>query len=53
MPIVASSMISLYFLELTDVLQPAKVGFPCPMWKRETSSSLCSCCSAWPLLALQ
>ncbi|XP_065132425.1 phospholipid phosphatase-related protein type 3a [Paramisgurnus dabryanus] len=29
LPIVASSMISLYFLELTDVLQPAKVGFRC------------------------
>ncbi|KAK1786253.1 hypothetical protein P4O66_017956 [Electrophorus voltai] len=29
MPIVASSIISLYFLELTDVLQPAKVGFRC------------------------
>uniref|UniRef100_A0A3B1K4B3 Phospholipid phosphatase-related protein type 3 n=1 Tax=Astyanax mexicanus TaxID=7994 RepID=A0A3B1K4B3_ASTMX len=29
LPIVASSMISLYFLELTDILQPAKVGFRC------------------------
>ncbi|KAF4107618.1 phospholipid phosphatase-related protein type 3 [Onychostoma macrolepis] len=29
LPIVASSMVSLYFLELTDVLQPAQVGFRC------------------------
>ncbi|KAM9468697.1 phospholipid phosphatase-related protein type 3a [Clarias gariepinus] len=29
LPIVASSMISLYFLELTDVLQPVKSGFRC------------------------
>ncbi|KAI1882649.1 hypothetical protein AGOR_G00237060 [Albula goreensis] len=29
LPIVASSMASLYFLELTDVLQPARVGFLC------------------------
>ncbi|XP_076833280.1 phospholipid phosphatase-related protein type 3a [Brachyhypopomus gauderio] len=29
LPIVASSIISLYFLELTDVLHPAKVGFRC------------------------
>ncbi|XP_028834357.1 phospholipid phosphatase-related protein type 3a [Denticeps clupeoides] len=29
LPIVASSIISLYFLELTDILQPAKVGFRC------------------------
>lgn len=29
LPIVASSMVSLYFLELTDVLQPALVGFRC------------------------
>ncbi|XP_062410493.1 phospholipid phosphatase-related protein type 3a [Sardina pilchardus] len=29
LPIVASSMISLYFLELTDLLQPARVGFRC------------------------
>ncbi|XP_048120919.1 LOW QUALITY PROTEIN: phospholipid phosphatase-related protein type 3a [Alosa alosa] len=29
LPIVASSMISLYFLELTDILQPARVGFRC------------------------
>ncbi|KAM4548453.1 phospholipid phosphatase-related protein type 3 isoform 2-T3 [Odontesthes bonariensis] len=29
LPIVASSMVSLYFLELTDVVQPAQVGFRC------------------------
>ncbi|XP_036377731.1 phospholipid phosphatase-related protein type 3 [Megalops cyprinoides] len=29
LPIVASSMVSLYFLELTDLLQPAQVGFRC------------------------
>ncbi|KAJ8371991.1 hypothetical protein AAFF_G00298130 [Aldrovandia affinis] len=29
LPIVASSMASLYFLELTDVLQPARSGFHC------------------------
>uniref|UniRef100_A0A3Q1EBG3 Phospholipid phosphatase related 3b n=1 Tax=Acanthochromis polyacanthus TaxID=80966 RepID=A0A3Q1EBG3_9TELE len=29
MPIVASSMVSLYFLELTDVVQPAQMGFRC------------------------
>ncbi|XP_070688741.1 phospholipid phosphatase-related protein type 3 [Pempheris klunzingeri] len=29
LPIVASSMASLYFLELTDVVQPALVGFRC------------------------
>ncbi|XP_066536173.1 phospholipid phosphatase-related protein type 3a [Hoplias malabaricus] len=29
LPIVASSMVSLYILELTDVLQPAWVGFRC------------------------
>ena len=29
LPIVASSMASLYFLELTDVLQPAQAGFHC------------------------
>ncbi|KAG7456769.1 hypothetical protein MATL_G00239520 [Megalops atlanticus] len=29
LPIVASSMASLYFLELTDVVQPAQVGFHC------------------------
>ncbi|XP_068599791.1 phospholipid phosphatase-related protein type 3 [Brachionichthys hirsutus] len=29
LPIVASSMVSLYFLELTDVVQPARVGFRC------------------------
>ncbi|XP_071388980.1 phospholipid phosphatase-related protein type 3-like, partial [Centroberyx affinis] len=29
LPIVASSMVSLYFLELTDFLQPARVGFRC------------------------
>ncbi|KAF3834648.1 hypothetical protein F7725_027206 [Dissostichus mawsoni] len=29
LPIVASSMVSLYFLELTDVVQPALVGFRC------------------------
>ncbi|XP_061592972.1 phospholipid phosphatase-related protein type 3 [Cololabis saira] len=29
LPIVASSMVSLYFLELTDVVRPAQVGFRC------------------------
>uniref|UniRef100_A0AAV2KP32 Phospholipid phosphatase-related protein type 3 n=1 Tax=Knipowitschia caucasica TaxID=637954 RepID=A0AAV2KP32_KNICA len=29
LPIVASSMVSLYFLELTDLVQPAQVGFRC------------------------
>ncbi|XP_061098802.1 phospholipid phosphatase-related protein type 3-like [Conger conger] len=29
LPIVASSMASLYFLELTDVLRPAQAGFHC------------------------
>ncbi|KAF7203527.1 phospholipid phosphatase-related protein type 3-like [Nothobranchius furzeri] len=29
LPIVASSMVSLYFLELTDVVQPAQTGFRC------------------------
>lgn len=29
LPIVASSMVSLYFLELTDLLRPAQVGFRC------------------------
>ncbi|XP_023119941.2 phospholipid phosphatase-related protein type 3 isoform X1 [Amphiprion ocellaris] len=29
LPIVASSMVSLYFLELTDVVQPAQMGFRC------------------------
>ncbi|KAM4629051.1 phospholipid phosphatase-related protein type 3 [Polymixia lowei] len=29
LPIVASSMVSLYFLEVTDLLQPAQVGFRC------------------------
>uniref|UniRef100_A0A3Q0SJE5 Phospholipid phosphatase-related protein type 3 n=1 Tax=Amphilophus citrinellus TaxID=61819 RepID=A0A3Q0SJE5_AMPCI len=29
LPIVASSMVSLYFLELTDVVKPAQVGFRC------------------------
>ncbi|KAJ7993298.1 hypothetical protein DPEC_G00270980 [Dallia pectoralis] len=29
LPIVATSMVSLYFLELTDLLQPAQVGFRC------------------------
>ncbi|XP_078100635.1 phospholipid phosphatase-related protein type 3 [Sander vitreus] len=29
LPIVASSMVSLYFLELTDVVQPAQVAFRC------------------------
>ncbi|XP_034035186.1 phospholipid phosphatase-related protein type 3-like [Thalassophryne amazonica] len=29
LPIVASSMVSLYFLELTDFVQPAQVGFRC------------------------
>lgn len=29
LPIVASSVVSLYFLELTDLFQPAKVGFQC------------------------
>ncbi|XP_068449221.1 phospholipid phosphatase-related protein type 3 isoform X2 [Clinocottus analis] len=35
LPIVASSMVSLYFLELTDVVQPAQVGFRC--YDRELS----------------
>ncbi|XP_021100510.1 phospholipid phosphatase-related protein type 3 isoform X2 [Heterocephalus glaber] len=29
LPIVASSIVSLYFLELTDLFKPAKVGFQC------------------------
>ncbi|XP_073659694.1 phospholipid phosphatase-related protein type 3 isoform X2 [Tursiops truncatus] len=29
LPIVASSVVSLYFLELTDLFKPAKVGFQC------------------------
>lgn len=29
LPIVLSSLVSLYFLELTDVLSPAMVGFRC------------------------
>ncbi|XP_025938040.1 phospholipid phosphatase-related protein type 3 [Apteryx rowi] len=29
LPIVASSIITLYFLELTDLFKPAKVGFQC------------------------
>lgn len=29
LPIVLSSLVSLYFLELTDVLSPAIVGFRC------------------------
>ncbi|XP_061743824.1 phospholipid phosphatase-related protein type 3 isoform X2 [Nerophis ophidion] len=29
LPIVASSMVSLYFLELTDVVRPPQVGFRC------------------------
>ncbi|XP_027867668.1 phospholipid phosphatase-related protein type 3 [Xiphophorus couchianus] len=29
LPIVASSMVSLYFLELTDAVQPAQAGFRC------------------------
>lgn len=29
LPIVLSSLVSLYFLELTDVLSPAVVGFRC------------------------
>ncbi|KAM8795110.1 phospholipid phosphatase-related protein type 3 [Eudromia elegans] len=29
LPIVASSVITLYFLELTDLFKPAKVGFQC------------------------
>ncbi|XP_061540252.1 phospholipid phosphatase-related protein type 3 isoform X1 [Phycodurus eques] len=29
LPIVASSMVSLYFLELTDVVRPPRVGFRC------------------------
>ncbi|XP_051698252.1 phospholipid phosphatase-related protein type 3 [Oryctolagus cuniculus] len=29
LPIVASSVVSLYFLELTDVFRPARVGFQC------------------------
>ncbi|KQK83366.1 hypothetical protein AAES_60351 [Amazona aestiva] len=29
LPIVASSIVTLYFLELTDLFKPAKVGFQC------------------------
>lgn len=29
LPIVASSIVALYFLELTDLFKPAKVGFQC------------------------
>lgn len=29
LPIVASSIVTLYFLELTDLFRPAKVGFQC------------------------
>lgn len=29
LPIVASSVVTLYFLELTDLFKPAKVGFQC------------------------
>lgn len=29
LPIVASSIVSLYFLELTDLFKPANVGFQC------------------------
>ncbi|XP_042300077.1 phospholipid phosphatase-related protein type 3-like, partial [Sceloporus undulatus] len=29
LPIVASSIVTLYFLELTDLFKPAKMGFQC------------------------